>query len=368
MRSRLLVSVALLLLASPALASPTARGADARDVTLSPTAPGPRLAAISDSTAQEPETRDATAQDSTPQDAAQTTDTSLRDGRGVWTHDRFRYGQRWNHPGGVLLRSLMDVVSIPSGVTGWTWFDWTVASAVLAAKVTLSLPFGPSLDVGFARGAQKSLGSPTQPVFWNLYSELFVWTGVAAGVTGMLLYGLVSDAPEYVEVAALAAEAFAVAQVYHLGLKLLTGREGPLDAVTPGQVTGEGRYLGPAGALSVFPAGTPSGHVVSLYAIASVVMHYFNTPAVWISLNAIALVFSVTLITDNMAFLSDVILGAALGFCVGRWVVHHRSTRYRNDADGLPARVWDAVQRRVALAPTVMPGGGMGAALVVRLD
>lgn len=290
----------------------------------------------------------------------------LRDGRGVWTHDKYRYGQKWNLVGGLVLRSLMDLVAIPSGVVAWDWFDWTVFSATIASTVALSLPTSPSPDVRLQRGLQELLGGPDHFKIWTTYGDMVIWMGIWGSLASMFLYGLAGDAPEYVEVAALAVEAFAVTQLYHLGIKFLTGREGPKDNVTPGETTGEGRYYGPAGFVKLFPSGTPSGHVATMYAMASVLMHYFNTPGVWIALNTFALVFCVTIIADNYHWASDVILGAALGFCVGRWVVQHRSSRYRNDADGLPARIWSKVREHAALAPTIMPGGGLGAAVVVR--
>jgi membrane-associated phospholipid phosphatase len=291
---------------------------------------------------------------------------TLRDGRGVWTHDKYRYGQKWNLVGGLVLRTLMDLVSIPSGMVAWDWWDWTVTAAIVAATVGLSLPTEPSPDVRIQRGLQEMLGGPDHFKIWTTYGDMVIWMGIWGSVASMFLYGMLGDAPEYVEVSALILEGFAIAQVYHLGIKFLTGREGPKDNVTPGETTGEGRYYGPAGFVKLFPSGTPSGHVATMYAMASVVMHYFNTPGVWIALNTFALLFCVTIIADNYHWASDVILGAALGFAVGRWVVHHRSSRYRNDADGLPARIWNKVQDHVALAPTVMPGGGLGAALVVR--
>ena len=49
--------------------------------------------------------------------------------------------------------------------------------------------------------------------------------------------------------------------------------------------------------------------------------------------------------------------GAAIGFCVGRWVVHHRSTFYVYGTDEAPLV-------RMTLAPLVLPGSGGGLGLV----
>lgn len=335
------------LLATPA--------ASAADTTARPDAPvAPAASAL---TPDAPAAKDAT--------APKTSDV-LRDGRGVWTHDQYRYGKKWNLVGGLVLRTLMDLVAIPSGMVAWDWLDWTVFSSVVASTVLLSLPTYPSPDVALQRMIQRSLGGADHFKIWTTYGDMAIWMGIWGGVASMFLYGMTADAPEFVEVSALAVEAFAIAQVYHLGIKALTGREGPKDAVTPGETTGEGRYYGPAAFSRLFPSGTPSGHVATMYAILSVVMHYFNTPAVWIGLNTFALLFSVTIIADNYHWASDVIIGAALGFCVGRWVVHHRSTKFRNDEGGLPRRVLATLANHAALAPMILPNGGVGAAVVFR--
>lgn len=339
----------------------------------------PETTPVADAPVAEPAPSDASASSLTPdapaakEDAPTAKDTTapktsdvLRDGRGVWTHDQYRYGKKWNLVGGLVLRTLMDLVSIPSGMVAWDWLDWTVFSSVVASTVILSLPTYPSPDVALQRMIQRSLGGADHFKIWTTYGDMAIWMGIWGGVASMFLYGMTADAPEFVEVSALAVEAFALAQVYHLGIKVLTGREGPKDEVTPGETTGEGRYFGPSAFARLFPSGTPSGHVATMYAILSVVMHYFDTPAVWIGLNTFALLFSVTIIADNYHWASDVIIGAALGFCVGRWVVHHRSTKFRNDEGGLPRRVLATLANHAALAPMILPNGGVGAAVVFR--
>ena len=119
----------------------------------------------------------------------------------------------------------------------------------------------------------------------------------------------------------------------------------------------EGRYYGPVEAVKLWPAGTPSGHMASMYALLSVVMHAVDHPGVWVGLNALALVFGASLVGDNYHWVSDVILGAAIGFCVGRWVVRHRSTFYVYGRDSTPLV-------HLGLAPLVLPGSGAGLGVV----
>ncbi|MEW6433147.1 MAG: phosphatase PAP2 family protein [Myxococcota bacterium] len=291
-----------------------------------------------------------------------------RPGRGLLTHDEHRFGQRWNLPAGLLLRTLMDLVAIPSGVVAWDARDWLTTAAVVGVVGLLSAPLGPSPDVFVQRKLQAALGGEDHFRVWTKYGDLLIWFSIYGGLASMFLYGLVEDLPQYVEAPALAMEAFFVVQAYHWGLKFLTGRDGPDRNVVPGELTSDGTYHGPAGFVEPYGSGTPSGHAASMYAIFSVLMHYFDTPGLWIGLHLVAALFCVTVIADNYHFASEVILGAAMGYCVGRWVVEHRSSRYRNDDGGLPRRVWNAVKQHTSLAPAVFPGGGVGASVLVRWD
>jgi membrane-associated phospholipid phosphatase len=292
---------------------------------------------------------------------------ALRDGRGLFTHDEHRYGQRWNLPAGLVLRTLMDLVAIPTGVVAWDGKDWGLFGAVVAVTVGLSLPFNPSADVYLQRGLQEALGGADHFRIWTKYGDMFIWATIYGAFAASALYGLINDAPSYVEVPALALEAFLVVQVFHWGIKMLAGRDGPDRDVPPGELTSEGKYHGPPGFHEPYGSGTPSGHAASMYALFSVVMHYVDTPAAWIGLNLVGILACITIVADNYHFASEVILGAVMGFCVGRWVTEHRSSRYRNDDGGLPRRVWNTVKDRVTLTPVMMPGGAFGGAFVVRL-
>lgn len=315
-----------------------------------------------------PATRSASRAGDESAEAAGTAMLANRPGRGLLTHDEYRYGQRWNLPVGLLLRPFMDLVAIPSGVVAWNGRDWGTFAAAVGVVAALSLPLGPSPDVLLQRKLQSALGGENHFRLWTKYGDFAIWFTLYASLASTFLYGLVEGQPAFVEAPALAIEAFLVMQVYHWGLKMLTGRDGPDRNVVPGQLTSDGTYHGPAGFVDPYGSGTPSGHVASVYAIFSVLMHYFDTPALWIGLHVVGALFALTIIADNYHFASEVILGAAMGYCVGRWVVEHRSSRYRNDDGGLPRRVWNTVKEHTSVAPALLPGGGVGASVMVRWD
>ncbi len=268
--------------------------------------------------------------------------------RGVFVGDELRY-PRYGLLPGLGLRVLADLIAIPSGIPGWSASDFAVAGSVVALSAAMSISVkGPSLDVQIQRTFQRVLGGPGRMQLWSPYGDFLIWSGIWALTASIFVYGLAMEEPRYVETAALMVEAFAVTQIFHLGLKLLTGRQGPKDE------DGQGYYGGPAFFFRYFPSGTPSGHVATMYALFGALMTYWDTPLVNIGLGTVALVFSATIIADDYHYATDVILGAALGYCVGRWVVQHRSTRFHNGDDGKVHEWTD----QLTVAPALFPGGG----------
>lgn len=162
---------------------------------------------------------------------------------------------------------------------------------------------------------------------------------------------LVDGAEPLVEASALALEALAVIQVYHLSLKFLTGREGPLAR------DGRGEYFGPT--RINFPDGTPSGHSATMFAIAGVYALYFDSLVLRVLLLGSAAIAASFLVVDDSHFASEVIVGSLMGFLTARWVVEHRSSRYRYGEKGLPLRL-------VGVGPLAVTGSGAAVAATFR--
>lgn len=264
--------------------------------------------------------------------------------RGFFTGDDWRY-DRMSLFGGLAQRILADVVAIPSGVPWWEAQDWALFGGAVATTVALSVG-QPSLDVQFQSFLQQRILGLGHFTVWNTAGDLAIWGSIAVATLGLLAYGLTFDDARATETAALMFEAFVVAQVYHQLIKLLSGRAGP------NRPEFEGQYFGPAGAVKLWPSGTPSGHMASAYAMLAVLMYTFDQPVLWVGLHLVAVAFGAALIGDGYHWASDVILGAALGFGVGRWVAQHRSSRFRNDERGVPVRL--------NVVPVLLPGQGVG--------
>ncbi len=170
-----------------------------------------------------------------------------------------------------------------------------------------------------------------------------MWGGIWTVPAAALAYGWLTDDAALLESVSLMLEAFSMAQVWQVGIKLALGREGPRDG------EGLGEFHGPPGFFRLFPAGTPSGHSAALYAMIGAASAYWDQPMLDVAMHLFGLAFCVTLVTDDYHFVSDVLWGAAMGYYTGRWVVRNRSTHYRFDAGALvPATV----------VPVVAPNSG----------
>jgi membrane-associated phospholipid phosphatase len=266
---------------------------------------------------------------------------------GFFVGDDWRY-DHMSLVGGLFKRTAADLVSIPSGIGGWSGADWVTLVLTLGVTVGFEIPFEPSVDVRLQEGMQRWLG-PGHPHLWSPFGDTIIWGAFFSGIAALLAYGVVSHDAPYLETAMLSVEAWLVAQFYINVIKILTGRESPTDE------QGQGNFHGPAGFTKYFPAGVPSGHVASIWAVFTVVMQYWQSPLLYVLMSAVGVVLSVATIGDNYHFASESICGAVMGIAIGRWIVRHRSTRYRYGAGG-------AVER-LTLVPMVMPGSGYGAAL-----
>jgi membrane-associated phospholipid phosphatase len=98
-------------------------------------------------------------------------------------------------------------------------------------------------------------------------------------------------------------------------LKLATGRERPDDN------DGQGRFWKGKN-------GFPSGHAITSWALASVAAkEYDDNRLVQIGAYSLATIVSVSRVTGRQHFPSDVVVGSAMGFLIGRYTVRaHQGT------------------------------------------
>jgi membrane-associated phospholipid phosphatase len=95
------------------------------------------------------------------------------------------------------------------------------------------------------------------------------------------------------------------------------------------EITQRVRPLGGRDRSEFFDGGNsfPSGHSIQAWSVATVIAHeYHDRPAVQIAAYGIASAVSVARFTGHKHYLSDLLVGSAMGFGIGKYVyqVHHR--------------------------------------------
>ncbi len=252
----------------------------------------------------------------------------------------------------VLVRFLHDLYEIPADIPEWDGTDVGTFAAFASVTGLLMLPPGPP-DVALQDAVNRVMQG--RRLVWTPLGDALIWTTIYAAMAGVYLDGWLGGKPPLMEAFSLTLEAFSVAEIYQVVPKLLIGREGPEN--------GDGRALikGPAWGWRLFPAGTPSGHAASLYAMIGALTTYFDSPALAIALHTFGVIFCATLLIDDYHFLSDIVWGASMGFFVGRWVVHHRAGRFAPNGER------PAPPGGFFVMPTIDPAGGRyGLSLALR--
>jgi hypothetical protein len=162
------------------------------------------------------------------------------------------------------------------------------------------------------RAAARSLSNdPATLKHYQNFSNygLGAMMGVGAGA---YVLGRISHDDHKRETGVLAGEAVVDSLAVNAALKYSFGREGPL------QNDGRGDF---------FQGGTsfPSDHAVSAWAAASVYAHEYPGPLTQILAYGLASAVSITRVTGKEHFPSDVIVGSAAGWLIGREVYkrHH---------------------------------------------
>ena len=154
--------------------------------------------------------------------------------------------------------------------------------------------------------------------------------GAWGTVTAFLGVGLVGGDKTATETAMLATSAMLQCQLVSGVIKGIAGRQRPEYA------DGDDHWYGPQGFFKRFEKGLmgkydsfPSGHAITAFSLATVVaMQYRDT--VWVPILSYAGATGVGLsrVTESKHWLSDVLVGGALGHVIGRLVVRNHRKRY----------------------------------------
>ena len=120
------------------------------------------------------------------------------------------------------------------------------------------------------------------------------------------------------------------------------------------EITQRRRPLAAKGRSDFFDGGSsfPSGHAIESWALATVIANeYHDHPLVQVSAYGIATAVSLSRFTGRKHYLSDVLVGSAMGYGIGRYVyrAHHQKTSGSTDDEE------EESQSRSKLLPLIAP-------------
>lgn len=209
-----------------------------------------------------------------------------------------------------------------------------------ASSLLWIAPFGVATGVAIDKDAEaiQALGvDPSREKQFRRVSDYGGIYGPSAAVAVGYIAGGVTHNDHLQETAVLAGEAMVDSIILNKGLEYAINRQDPM------QGDGTGRFW-PHG-LKTWPDGQsmPSDHSILAWSFAHVVASQYNGIATRLLVYSLAATVSASRVVAREHFPSDVFVGAALGYGIGGYVVHHRST--------------ESVWQRVSVSPVSTPNG-----------
>src|SRR5436190_5443634 len=135
---------------------------------------------------------------------------------------------------------------------------------------------------------------------------------VTGGAVGLYLFGRATHNPHTRETGKLMVEANIGTGIVTQALKLATGRDRPNDDLGKGHFFEHGKSF-------------PSGHSSTSWAAATVLaMQYKHNPWIKYGAFAVAAVVAASRYSGRNHFMSDVLVGGAIGYGIGRFVYNNR--------------------------------------------
>ena len=137
------------------------------------------------------------------------------------------------------------------------------------------------------------------------------------------------------ETGILSAEALIDTAIVGGALKGMTQRARPLDGRERSEFFDGGSSF-------------PSGHSIQVWSVATIVAHeYRESRAVQVAAYGLATAVSVARFTGHKHYLSDVVVGSAMGYGIGRYVFnahHHTDSADSDVTEHLDHRSWPAIE------------------------
>lgn len=172
--------------------------------------------------------------------------------------------------------------------------------------------------------ARNTFVDKASPFFSNMCQ------GAPFGVAGLfILEGLIFDDPQGLQTGSMALQAMMHSFVVVQLVKHLTGR------TRPSFTDGVDHWAGPRGFFKRYEEGQWayydayfSGHTITIWALATVVAKQFNrTPLIPIISYSLATLGGMATVTEDLHWVSDVLLGAVVGYAIASFVIKQHEKR-----------------------------------------
>ncbi len=210
-------------------------------------------------------------------------------------------------------RCLKDIALDQAGI-------WTSPLRLQSRDALWLLPFAGATAVAihYDPRAQQELGIDKNRIDASNTISQFGSTYATVGAGGTVyLIGRLTHNDHLTETGRLGTEAVIDATLVAEALKLATNRERPDEG------NGTGGFW-PHGTRS-FSDSFPSGHAIGSWALARVIAAEYPNKPTQIGVYAFATAISVSRVTSLKHFPSDALVGSALGYLIGGYVVRHHA-------------------------------------------
>jgi membrane-associated phospholipid phosphatase len=255
----------------------------------------------------------------------------------------------------VVPRFFHDFAALPASVVAWDDGDWARAGAFAIPTTALMWPAEPSYDLRAHRWIKRHERPGLEKFFLKIKT---IPESAFLATYGAVLFSTAwfTKNDKLFEYATLALETIGQVQFWHVASKMLIGRQSPYQ-VDDGD---EPRTYGPT--RLHFPGGTPSGHAITAWSMLFVLADYYGHWPLYAFAVLGGTYVSAALVYQRQHYISDVVLGAGMGIYIARFIVRHRSSRYR-----CGPRMRKNFRERMVVVPVAMPGQGYGLVLSLSL-
>ncbi|HTD22533.1 MAG TPA: phosphatase PAP2 family protein [Terriglobales bacterium] len=219
-------------------------------------------------------------------------------------------------------RCAVDILHDQAGI-------WTSPLRLQSHDSVWLVPFAAATGVAlvYDKQALQNLGSSRNQInISNKVSDLGSGYTLVGEGAGLFLIGSLTHNEHLTETGRLGIEAIIDASIVGEGLKLATNRQRPDTG------NGSGAFW-PNGMRNYsLNSSFPSGHAIATWAFARVVASEYPNKLVDLGVYAVATAVSVSRVTGRHHFPSDALVGSALGYLIGGYVVRHHSSKYKDPA------------------------------------